>query len=880
MAVSSATSPTSGGTNIDVNGIVNKLMAVEERPLTALKSKEASYQAKISAFGLVKGALSAFQTSLQGLNSVHKFQANVATSSDPSVFTATAVNSASVGSHSIAVNSLAQGQRLAAAGVEKSGTPIGSGTLTFDFGSVAEGEFIPNVGKYRTGTLDNAFVSNKTIPATLGATITGASTFTPASSSSGIIPAGTFTINGESVGEIDLLDANSPNHKALNIAEAFDKAYVKSGGTPGTFTAAAGNIIKTADNARSPTFGVTGSAPNAEKAASNVKALASLVGLSPSQLGTQQTFGNSTVEVPSTVGLSVGDKISGGGFPKDTVVDEIIDATHFAASATGTAIGKDDSKEYQGVKLNTSSVSSSRTVVIGAGSSSLEGIRDAINASKIDVTASIVNDGSSSPYRLVLNSDKIGADTNMKISVGGGDQALSKLLTHDPVGAQKLTEIAAGQNTSLTVDGIEVTKKTNSINDVIQGITLNLLKPSTSPVLLGVERDTGAIKESVEKFVKSYNDLKKVTSDLTAYNPATRKGAALQGDSAMRSLESQIDRIIGTPLGTPKGSLTTLSQIGVSKQTDGTLSIDSGKLDAAINNKFGEVAGLFAAIGKPTDPLVSYSSIGAATKSGTYDVSISALASQGVSTGNVNVNTGSTTIDSGTKINVQLDGVSAAVALTPGTYTGDALAKMLQSAINGTAAFSTTGKTVNAYINRNGVLNVISNSYGSTSSVKLGNVPEDGSTQNQQLLNSGTSAATFMGMAVNRTGSNVAGMINGQLATGVGQLLTSNEGDSKDLQIKIEGGSLGARGTVNYTQGYAQKLNDFANHALGGSGLLTGRIDGLSSSVKGISKERDTINARLTSVEQRYRRQYTKLDASLDSMHSTSNYLSQQLAKM
>jgi len=880
MAVSSATSLTSGGTNIDVNGIVNKLMAVEQKPLTALNNKEASYQAKISAFGLVKGALSAFQTSLQGLNSVHKFQANVATSSDPSVFTATAMNSASVGSHSISVNSLAQGQRLAAAGIEKSDTPLGSGTLTFDFGKVAEGVFTPNVGKYRTGTLDNALVSNKTIPATPGATLTGASTFTPASNSSGIIPAGTFTINGESVGEIDLLDADSPNHKAINIAEAFDEAYVKSGGTRGTFTAAAGNIIKAADNARSPTFGVTGSAPNAEKAASNVKALASLVGLSPRQLGTQQTFGNSTVEVASTASLSVGDKISGGGFPKDTVVDEIIDATHFAASATGTAIGKDDSKEYQGAKLNTSSVSSSRTIMIDAGSSSLEGIRDAINASKINVTASIVNDGSASPNRLVLNSDKIGADTNLKISVGGGDPALSKLLTHDPVGAQKLSEIAAAQDTSLTVDGIEVRKKTNSINDVIQGITLNLLKPSTSPVSLGVERDTGAIKESVEEFVKTYNELKKVTADLTAYNPATRKGAALQGDSAMRSLESQIDRIIGTPLGTPKGSLTTLSQIGVSKQSNGTLAIDSNKLNTAINTKFSEVAGLFAAIGKTTDPLVNFKSTASTTKSGTYDVSISALASQGVTTGNVNVNAGSTTISSGTKVNVELDGASAAVALAPGTYTGDTLAKMLQSAINSTEAFSTTGKTVNTYVNRNGGLSIVSNAYGSTSSVRLGDAPGASSTQNQQLLSSGTSAATFMGAAINKTGSNVAGMINGQPATGAGQLLTSKDGDSNGLAVQIEGGSLGARGEVNYTQGYAQKLNDFANHALGGSGLLTGRIDGLSSSVKGISKERDTINTRLTSVEQRYRRQYTKLDASLDNMHATSNYLSQQLAKM
>ncbi|MFA5825156.1 MAG: flagellar cap protein FliD N-terminal domain-containing protein, partial [Gallionellaceae bacterium] len=72
MAVSGPASATTG-TNIDVNGIVGKLMAVEQKPLTALNSKEAGAQSKISAFGQVKSALSAFQTALQGLSSANKF---------------------------------------------------------------------------------------------------------------------------------------------------------------------------------------------------------------------------------------------------------------------------------------------------------------------------------------------------------------------------------------------------------------------------------------------------------------------------------------------------------------------------------------------------------------------------------------------------------------------------------------------------------------------------------------------------------------------------------------------------------------------------------------------------------------------------------------
>ncbi len=861
MAVSSATSASSG-TNIDVGGIVGKLMAVEQKPLTVLNTKEASYQSKISAFGQVKGALSAFQTSLQGLNNQNKFQANVATSSDPSVFTASASVSAAIGSHSISVTSLAQGQRLATTGIANSTTPIGSGLLSFEFGNLSGDTFTPNVGKYRTAALNNAMISNATVLAKTGTAITAAQTFTPAADSNGTIPAGTLTLNGVEVGEINLLDADSPLHRAMNIAAALDEAYVRSGGTPGTFTAAAGAVTKADDGGNTVTFGVTGVAPNPDEAAANVRTLSSQLGLSAAQLGTQQTFGNATVTVASTADLSVGDKISGGGFPEGTTITEIIDATHFMASAIGT-----DTNGTEGTTLNTSTLSSRKSVTIDPSSTSLQGIRDAINAAKIGVTASIVNDGSAAPNRLVLSSDAIGASTSMRITVRDGNAALAGLLSHDPSGTKKLAEITPASNASLTVDGIPISKDSNSLNDVIQGVTLNLLRPGDAPATLDVRRDTGAVKTSVEDFVKSYNELKKVITELTAYNEATKKGAALQGDSAMRSLESQIDTLLSTPLTTPAGSLNTLSQIGVSKQTNGTLALDAAKFDKAMETKFSEVAALFSSIGKATDSQVNFKATSSATKSGNYSVSVSQLATQGSVTGNLRISDGSTTIASGTTLSVTVDGSTAAVALPPGGYNGSQLAKMLQDAINAAPAFASRGKGVNASVDGNGFLNIRSSTYGSASSVTLAN-------------SAGTPVSDFMGIPASAPGMDVAGMIDGAPATGLGQQLTSSAGKSSGLQVQIAGGMLGPRGTVNYTEGFARKLNDFVNLALSNNGVLTGRMNGLTSSVKGISKERDTINARLTTIEDRYRRQYTKLDSTLSSMNKTSAYLSQQLAKM
>ena len=861
MAVSGPSAAGSSGTNLDVGGIVNKLMAVEQRPLTALNAKEAGYQAKISAFGQVKSALSTFQTSLQALGNNNKFQGNNATSSDPGSLTVSALSSASVGHHSIEVANLAQGQHLAATGIPSDTTAIGNGTLTFDLGTVAGGEFTPNVGKYKATTLNNATVTNRVVPGTPGTTISLAdtTTLTPDVNSSGKIPAGTLTINGKEVDTINLLDEDSPLHRAMNIAEAFDEAYVESGGEAGTFTASQGKIIIKSDvGGKHITFGITGKATDSVTAAKTLETLSKQTGLTQAQLGTQP-HGNSSVTVASTTGLSIGDPISGNGFPEGTTIAAIVDTTHFLTTDAG--------KEGDGVTLNTSSASGSKTIAIDASNNSLQGIRDAINSAKIGITASVVNDGSAAPYRLLLNSDNPGANSNMRIVVGGGDAALTRLLSQDPTGTQNLSEIVAAKDASLTVDGIKVSKPGNVIKDVIPGVTLTLLKPTNSPVSVDVARDVATVKTSVEDFVKNYNELKKVITDLTAYNPATKKGAALQGDSAMRSLESQIDSILSSPLSTPPGSLTTLSQIGVSRQANGSLALDSTKLNTALTTQFDEVAGLFAAIGKTSDELVNFKSTNASTVPGSYAVSVTGLANQGASIGDINLNARSATIEKDTSVKVMIDGVSASVPLTAGAYSGTQLATMLQTAINSTHAFSSAGKSVSATIDDNGSLNISSNAYGAASSVNI----TDGA---------GTPVSDFMGSATQIKGKDASGMIDGAPASGAGQLLTSATGKSTGLQVQIAGGPLGERGSVNYTQGYAHKLNDYVNLALSNNGVLTGRMNGLSTSVRGIGKERDALNSRLTSVEERYRRQYTKLDATLGKMNETSTYLSQQLSKL
>ncbi len=653
------------GSNLDVNGIVSQLMSIERRPLTLLDTKEAGYQAKLSAYGTLKGALSAFQSSVRALSDVSKFQSVKATPADATVLSASASSIAVPGAYSVEVTKIAQSQKLAAVGQASTTDAIGSGTLTFDFGTISGGTFDAGTGKY-----------------------TGAA----------------FASNGAGV----------------------------------------------------------------------------------------------------------------------------------------------------------------KTVTIDASNNSLAGIRDAINTANIGVSATIVNDGGTSPYRLALTSTSIGKTNSMKISVAG-DAPLSTLLAHDPAATQNLSETATAQNAEFKVDGVAISKTTNSISDVIQGVTLSLLKTNVgAPTVVTVARDTASVTTAVNAFVKAYNDANKTLGDLSAYNATTKQAAILQGDSSVRSIQSQMRNTLTSTLAGIGGSYTNLSQIGVSFQTNGTLAVDSTKLQSAIDTNFNDIASLFAATGKATDSLVSYSSSTANTKPGAYALAVSQLATQGKAVGSA---AAGLTISTGVNdsLSVVVDGVVATVTLAAGTYTEAALATEVQSKINGVSAFASAGISL-AVTQTSGTMTLTSNRYGSASNVSV----------------TGIGAANLLGATPTDTaGVDVAGTINGVAATGSGQTLTGTTGAAAEgLKVLVSGGLLGSRGTVNYSQGYAYKLDKQVDSLLSSTGPISSRTDGINQTIKDIGSRREVLNRRMLTIEMRYRAQFTALDTMISSMNTTSNFLTQQLANL
>ncbi len=389
------------GSGLDVNGLVSKLMAIERQPITNLDTKTTAIQAQISSYGTLQSTLATLQDAAFTLSQASLFNATTASSSDSTVFTASTSTTASTGSHSIVVNTLADAQRLQSTAFASPTASVGTGSITFEFG----------------------------------------------------------------------------------------------------------------------TWSGTGSA------------------LDPF------AFSNNP------------DKVT-------------------------------------------------KTVVIAAGQDSVQGVANAINAAKIGVSASVISSGTSS-YLMFSPADS-GTANALRISVSDDDLANTDMnglsrLAYDKAGVPptNMTQTVAAADATLTVDGINVTKSLNTIDDVISGVTLNLLKPSPSLTTqtLTVSRDNSGVQPAVEVFVKAYNDAAKMLADLTAYDPASNKAGALQSEGTVRSVQRQLRNAMTNSITGLPGGLSSLSDIGISFQRDGSVKLNSVTLQSALKNPQKDVGALFVGSG-------------------------------------------------------------------------------------------------------------------------------------------------------------------------------------------------------------------------------------------------------------------------------------------
>lgn len=516
---------------------------------------------------------------------------------------------------------------------------------------------------------------------------------------------------------------------------------------------------------------------------------------------------------------------------------------------------------YSGGTFTVNADRPTQTVAIPAGAASLAGVRDAINAAGAGVTASIVNDGTGE--RLVLGSAHSGLANALRITVADDDgndadaAGLSRLAYDASAGGTaNLAQTVAAQNATAVIDGIVVSKASNTITDAIAGVTLTLAKASPgTTTTLTVARDTAAARAAVEGFVDAYNDLAKALKDVAGYDAARKAGGPLQGDATVLGVQAQIRGVLNTALAGGSG-LATLSDAGVSFTKEGTLALDGAKLDRVLADPAKDLATLFAAAGKPTDSLVSFVSAASTATPGRYEVDLTRLATRGAAVGGA---AAALTIAAGVNDTLALavDGATATVALTAGTYTAASLAAEIQSKVNGALSGSGAAVTVTASA---GVLTVTSNRYGSASTVSL---------------TGGDGLASLFGTPTADAGVDIAGSVGGVVGAGDGRTLAA-----AGLAVSVAGGATGPRGAVNYAVGFAEQLDRLAEALLASDGALAARTQGLDKAIKDVGLQRDAAGRRLEDVEKRYRAQFAALDRMLASMQSTSSFLATQLANV
>jgi flagellar hook-associated protein 2 len=316
----------------------------------------------------------------------------------------------------------------------------------------------------------------------------------------------------------------------------------------------------------------TPSDPNILSATASSTAVPGTYALSISQLAQSQNL-IAAGQTSSTAGI-------GNGAATTVTFD-------FGTISGGTLTGG----VYSGASF-TANGSLPASITIDATNNTLGGIRDAINSAALGVTATIVNDGSGTPYRLALTSSSTGVSKSLRITTSGGDGSIGNLLAYDPAGAQKLTQTLAAQNANLSVNGIAITNASNTISEAIQGVTLTLKNITSTPTSLTVARDTTAINTAAAGFVDAYNALASQIKSRAAYGTGATGGGALAGDATLRQMQDQLRGILMTPAS--GSTLTSLTQVGISIQRDGSLQLDSSKLGDAISTSFTDVNNLFS----------------------------------------------------------------------------------------------------------------------------------------------------------------------------------------------------------------------------------------------------------------------------------------------
>ncbi|HVN41409.1 MAG TPA: flagellar filament capping protein FliD [Steroidobacteraceae bacterium] len=313
-------------------------------------------------------------------------------------------------------------------------------------------------------------------------------------------------------------------------------------------------------------------------------------------LMTQASFSGRTVSTSdSTVSVTATSAAATGTY--NVQVQQLASAQSLISTALGSTVAVGTGTLTIKVGSQTLSLN------IDSSNNTLAGIAAAINsaAGNPGVSATVIN--GSSGAQLMLAADSTGAANAITVTQSGGDGGLAAL-TYDPANSvTQLSQLTAAADAKITFDGVTATSSTNTFNSVISGlqITANAVSGSgtsgaTTSTQVVVADDVSGARAKINAFVTSYNTLVTTLQGMATYDPTTQIAGPLLGDPTYQNFMGAVNQTLSTRATSLNLPFSTLADLGITRQANGTLAVNTTTLTNALNSNFDGVMKLF------TDP--------------------------------------------------------------------------------------------------------------------------------------------------------------------------------------------------------------------------------------------------------------------------------------
>ena len=504
---------------------------------------------------------------------------------------------------------------------------------------------------------------------------------------------------------------------------------------------------------------------------------------------------------------------------------------------------------------------------------SLSGLRDAINKSNAGVSAVTVNTGDlNAPYKLLLAAVETGTARAMTVDTSGLDNPDRPVIDQVVQAASDaVVEIGTGAGK------ISVTKSSNTITDVIPGVTLSIKSADASKtVLVEVQVDHAGMQQKIQDFVTQYNNIVDFLNSQFKYDSESNNIGVLFGDSRLQTIQSDLAKAVLSPLTGVSQEITALSQVGITMSAAGGLSIDTAKLEQAISGSLSQVRNLFSVGFGSTSPAISYSSSTTATKSsplGGYEVVVTQAATQSRVTAGI---AQSGALDQNESLTI--NGVT--VVLEAGWSQDQVIAEINKHSRRTGVQASATGADGSG---SGSYLTLTQVNYGSGFGLSARSSVSCMAGANTGLGNLEVSASDPLGesgLGSGAAGLDMVGSINGVQAAARGQYLTAQAGASgnpaEGLRLRIEAtGPLTA--TVNFANGIGASVKNLLLSLTDAAGPVSVAQNTISETISDIDQRIADWETRLALREEKLYRQFNEMEDALARLQQQGQYLASLL---